>query len=146
MMKILVINGPNMQLLGKREPEVYGRDTLSDIEKTLTDLASDKGVKIIFFQSNHEGEILDELGASLERGVDGIIINPAAYTHTSIAIRDAIKAVGIPAVEVHMSNINSRENFRHNSVTAPVCIGQICGFGMKSYEMALNALFDYISN
>ena len=134
-----------MQLLGKREPEVYGRDTLSDIEKCLTGLASEKGVEMICFQSNHEGDIVDRVGSAQEHGVDGIIINPAAYTHSSIAIRDAIKAVGVPAVEVHMSNINSREEFRHNSITAPVCIGQICGFGIKSYEMAFCALFDYIS-
>ena len=140
-MKILVINGPNLQLLGEREPEIYGSGTLADMEQKLAELADKKGVEIEFFQSNHEGDIVDRLGMA-GKNADAVIINPAAYTHTSIAIRDTIKAVGIPVVEVHLSNISNRENFRHHSLIAPACIGQICGFGLKGYELAFYALAD----
>ena len=140
-MKILVINGPNMQLLGKREPTIYGTQTLADLEKILGDLADSKGIEVELFQSNHEGEIVDKLGNT---DSNAVIINPAAYTHTSVAIRDAIKAIEIPVVEVHISNISERESFRHQSLTSPVCIGQICGFGFNGYCMAFNALYDLL--
>jgi len=133
------VNGPNMQLLGKREPDVYGVETLETLENTLRSLADEAGVELEFLQSNHEGDIVDAIGAAVER-IDGVIINPAAYTHTSVAIRDALKSVDIPAVEVHVSNISEREDFRHASLTAPVCVGQICGFGLFGYELAFQAI------
>jgi 3-dehydroquinate dehydratase-2 len=138
-MKILVINGPNMQLLGKREPQIYGTQTLSDLQNVLIAFTENMEVELSFFQSNHEGKIIDKIAESAEK-VNGIIINPAAYTHTSVAIHDAIKGIGIPTVEVHLSNINAREGFRHKSCTAPACIGQICGFGFDSYKLAIQAL------
>ena len=128
-----------MQLLGKREPDIYGSETLADLEKRLTSLAEKADCKVSFLQSNHEGNIVDALG-SADETADAVIINPAAYTHTSVAIRDAIKAIGIPVIEVHLSNISEREEFRHKSLTAPVCRGQICGFGFMGYEMAFHAL------
>jgi len=130
-----------MQLLGEREPEIYGSGSLADMEKKLAELAEKAGAEVEFFQSNHEGDIVDRLGAA-RKNADAVILNPAAYTHTSIAIRDAVKAAGIPVVEVHLSNISDREEFRHRSVTAPVCVGQICGFGIKGYELAFQALAD----
>ncbi|MDR2425687.1 MAG: type II 3-dehydroquinate dehydratase [Endomicrobium sp.] len=139
MEKILVINGPNINMLGIREPEVYGHVTLFDIEKELSALAEKLKVEIEFFQSNHEGEIVDKIQKSLSK-VSAIIINPAAYTHTSVAIRDALSAISVPAIEVHISNIHAREEFRHNSFTAGVCIGQIAGFGIDGYLYALNYL------
>ena len=142
-MKILIINGPNMQLLGKREPEIYGSDSLDDLECTLLGIAEKSEIEVEFFQRNHEGDIVDILG-SADKEADAVIINPAAYTHTSVAIRDAIKAIDLPVVEVHLSNISEREDFRHTSLTAPVCMGQICGFGLKGYEMAFDALKDIL--
>lgn len=136
MKKILVINGPNLNLLGTREPEIYGKLTLTDIENTLKDFAKKINVEIECYQSNHEGEIVDKIG-NAKNNFDGIIINPAAYTHTSVAIRDAISSVQIPTIEVHISNIYSREQFRHNSFIAPVAIGQISGLGIKGYLLAL---------
>lgn len=145
-MKICVINGPNLQLLGIREPDVYGNFTLNDIATGIKNLAkSFENIKVDFFQSNNEGEIVDKIGNLYKSGYDGIIINPAAYTHTSIAIHDALKAVDIPAIEVHISNIYKRERFRQHSITAGACIGQISGFGIKSYEYAFLALIDYIN-
>lgn len=138
-MKILVINGPNLQLLGKREPDIYGPDGLQAVEVRLGELATDLGVEIACRQSNHEGEIVDWIGEAADQ-FEGIIINPAAYTHTSIAIRDALKGCGLPALEVHISNVYSREEFRHRSLTAPVCLGQITGLGTDGYEWALRAL------
>ncbi len=138
-MKILVINGPNLQLLGKREPDIYGPDGLQAVEARLRELATDLGVEIACRQSNHEGEIVDWIGEAADQ-FEGIIINPAAYTHTSIAIRDALKGCGLPALEVHISNVYSREEFRHRSLTAPVCLGQITGLGTDGYEWALRAL------
>ncbi len=138
-MKILVINGPNLQLLGKREPDIYGPDGLQAVEVRLGELATDLGVEVACRQSNHEGEIVDWIGEAADQ-FDGIIINPAAYTHTSIAIRDALKGCGLPALEVHISNVYSREEFRHRSLTAPVCLGQITGLGTDGYEWALRAL------
>jgi len=143
-MKILVINGPNMQLLGQREPDIYGRESLADLEVKLNTVAKDAGCEVIFSQSNHEGDIVDQLGTA-DKTVDAVIINPAAYTHTSVAIRDAIKAINIPVVEVHLSNITEREDFRHTSLTAPVCMGQICGFGLMGYETASHALKEFLT-
>lgn len=145
-MKILVINGPNLNLLGTREPEIYGSATLSSIEKEILEYAeSFKGIEVEFFQSNHEGEIVDKIQSA--KGLyDGIIINPAAYTHTSVAIADAIKAVNLPAVEIHLSNINSREDFRKKSITAPSCIGQISGFGKNGYLAGLFCLIKHLEN
>ena len=128
-----------MQLLGKREPDIYGSDSLASLETRMNLLAEKADCKVTFLQSNHEGDIVDALG-SADKTADAVIINPAAYTHTSVAIRDAIKAIAIPVIEVHLSNISEREEFRHNSLTAPVCIGQICGFGLMGYEMAFHAL------
>lgn len=140
-MKFLIINGPNINLLGTREPEIYGSMTLDDINKDIAKCAKELGVETETFQSNIEGEIVDKIQQA--KGVfDGIVINPAAYTHTSVAIRDAISAVGIKAVEVHISNIHAREEFRKNSLIAPVCIGQITGFKANSYKLALKALVD----
>ena len=139
MKKILIINGPNLNLLGKREPEIYGKLSLVDIENEIKKLADKLKVEVSFFQSNHEGEIVDAIGNAKDN-FEGIIINPAAYTHTSVAIRDAIAAVNLPAIEVHISNVYSRENFRHNSFIAPVCIGQIAGLGIDGYLFALKKL------
>ena len=142
-MKILVINGPNLNLLGEREKDNYGEVTLESINAQLTELAASLGVEIEFFQSNTEGALVDKIQSA--KGIfDGIIINPAAYTHTSIALRDAILAVKIPAVEVHLSNIHSREEFRQHSYTAGVCIGQIAGFKKDSYMLALRAIVNYL--
>ncbi len=138
MKKILVINGPNLNLLGVREKSVYGSETLLDIAKLVNSESLELGLETDFMQSNIEGEIIEKLHSA--RGVyDVIIINAAAYTHYSIAIRDAIKAIEIPTIEIHLSNIHSREEFRHTSVIAPVCVGQICGFGKMSYILALHA-------
>ena len=136
MKKILIVNGPNLNLLGTREPEIYGKLTLNEIETKLKSLAQDLKIEIECFQSNHEGEIVDKICAA-QNIFNGIIINPAAYTHTSVAIRDAISAVKIPTIEVHISNIYSRDEFRHNSFIAPVSIGQISGLGLDGYLFAL---------
>lgn len=133
-MKILVINGPNLNLLGKREPDVYGTTTLEDIQAQMEDVAKQYGLELGFFQSNSEGEIVTRIGKD---DYDYLIINPAAYTHTSVAIRDAIASVSAKAIEVHISNIHAREEFRQKSLIAPVCIGQISGFGPLSYILAL---------
>ncbi len=141
-MKVLVINGPNLDLLGEREPNVYGGDSMQLINSGLEQEASDKGHELKFFQSNSEGDIIDELHAArLE--FDGVILNAGAYTHYSYAIRDAIAAIKIPVVEVHLSNINNRDEFRKTSVIAPVCAGSIAGFGKRSYYLGLKAL-EYI--
>ena len=136
MKKILIINGPNLNLLGTREPEIYGKTTLKDIETQLQTRAEKLNVEIECFQSNHEGEIVDKIH-SAKNNFDAIIINPAAYTHTSVAIRDAFASVDIPTIEVHISNVYSREEFRHNSLIAPVVVGQIAGLGIKGYLLAL---------
>ena len=142
-MKILVINGPNLGLLGLREPEIYGRTTLADVERELLALAAEHGnCQLEFLQSNHEGVIVDRLNSILTgEPVDGIVINPAAYTHTSVAVADALRACKhVPAIEVHISNISSRESFRHESLTAPACVGVIAGLGTDGYGLALQAL------
>ena len=139
MKKVLLLNGPNLALLGTREPEIYGRTTLADIVETVKAAAKAKGIEVDAFQSDVEGELVAAIGRA--RGAyDAIIINPAAYTHTSVAIHDAIKASGVPTVEVHLSNVYAREGYRHESLTAGVCVGQICGFGPTGYILALEAL------
>ena len=145
-MKIAVLNGPNLQLLGRRKVEVYGLVTLASIETRLRTVAQELGVEMTFYQSNHEGDIVDAIAQAAAEGCAGIVINPAAYTHTSVAIRDAIEGVRLPAVEIHLSNIHAREGFRHESMTAPVCIGQIAGLGADGYEWAFRALVRYIQN
>ena len=140
-MKILVLNGPNLQLLGQREPAVYGRETLDDVVARVRARAAELGVRIAAVQTNVEGDMVGRLGRARGR-FDGIILNPAAYTHTSVAIRDALQACEVPCVEVHLSNVHAREDFRHRSFTAAACIGQICGFGSYGYVLALEALVE----
>jgi len=137
-MKILFLNGPNLNLLGQREPEVYGRETLTDIEVAVRERAKQLKAKIDFRQSNVEGELVDWIQQAKGK-FDVIVINAAAYTHTSIALRDAIAAVGVPTIEIHLSNVHAREKFRQKSLIAPVCCGQIIGFGPKSYVLAMEA-------
>ncbi|MDQ1909579.1 type II 3-dehydroquinate dehydratase [Paenibacillus sp. GD4] len=139
MKQVLLLNGPNLNMLGVREPGVYGSTSLQDIENRMTDLAAELGVQLECFQSNHEGALIDKIHEAHGRK-DGIVMNPGAFTHYSYAIRDAISAVGLPFVEVHISNIHKREAFRHVSVLAPVGLGQISGFGADSYELGLRAL------
>lgn len=142
-MKILVVNGPNLNMLGIREPEKYGSMTFEQLEKELYAYSFELGMDIETYQSNIEGEIIDKIQMAFNK-FDGILVNLGGYTHTSVAIRDAISAVNIPCVEVHMTNIYAREEFRHESLIAPVCIGQISGFGTNSYKLGLKALNDYL--
>ncbi len=144
-MKILIINGVNMNMLGIREPDKYGSKTLKEIEKELYSFSFELGVDIETYQSNLEGEIVEKIQSALNN-FDGIVINPAAYTHTSVAIRDAISAVNIPTVEIHMTNIHSREDFRQKSLIAPVCIAQISGFGTESYKLGLQGIVTYLKS
>ena len=143
-MKILVMNGPNLNLLGKREPEIYGSVTLDDINKRILVLAAELGVEVAFFQSNHEGELVQKIQDAM--GVyEAIVINPGAYTHTSVALRDAISSTGIPTVEAHISNIYKREEFRTHSYISGVAVGQIAGFGPDSYLLALRAAVGFVT-
>jgi len=144
-MKILFLNGPNLNLLGQREPEVYGRTTLADIEASVRHRAKTLGAEIDFRQSNLEGELVTWLQGA--RGqFDAIVLNAAAYTHTSIALRDAIAAIKVPTIEIHLSNVYARENFRHQSLIAPVCYGQLSGFGAQSYILGLEAAVNVIES
>lgn len=143
MKPILVIHGPNLDLLGKREPEIYGKVTIGEINKALKNAAAKSRARLEIFQSNHEGEIVTLVGRAPKK-FSGILINPAAYTHTSVAIRDAISAARLPVVEVHLSNIYSREAFRHQSLIAPVAVGQVSGFGVQSYVLGLSALIGHL--
>lgn len=145
MKKIVVIHGPNLNMLGLREPEHYGNLTLAEIDAQLRNLAEELGVEIETHQRNGEGEIVTLIQAQFD-SADALVINPAAYTHTSIAVRDAIAAVSLPVVEVHLSNIHKREEFRHKSLTAPVCSGQISGFGLSSYLLGLRAAAELIKD
>lgn len=138
-MKLFIINGPNLDMLGKREPEIYGSDTLESINAELSEYCKKIGVEPVFYQSNSEGALIDFIH-SARGNADGIVINAGAYTHYSIAIRDAIAAVELPCVEVHLSNVHKREEFRHKSVISAVCTGVICGFGKKVYKLAIDAL------
>jgi 3-dehydroquinate dehydratase-2 len=138
-MKILVIHGPNLNMLGKREPEVYGTRTLEEINALITSHAKSKGATVSTFQSNHEGAIIDHIQLAAAEGHQAIVINPGAYTHTSLAIGDAIRGVDLPVIEVHISNIHAREEARARSLTAPACIGSISGFGFNSYLLGVDA-------
>ena len=143
--RILVIHGPNLNLLGTREPEHYGRTTLADINLALAQLAATADVDLEAFQSNHEGALIERIHAARDQGVQAIIINPAAYTHTSVALRDALAGVAIPFVEVHLSNVHARESFRHHSYFSDLAIGVICGLGHEGYRFALEYLLNKIN-
>jgi 3-dehydroquinate dehydratase-2 len=145
MYKILILHGPNLNLLGLREPAVYGRVTLDDINARLHELAQARGAALTIQQSNHEGVLIDAI-QDARTWAAGIVINPGGFTHTSVALRDAISGVALPTVEVHLSNIYARENFRHHSFLSPVCVGSIAGFGWRSYLLGLTALLDKLGD
>jgi len=140
--KLLCLNGPNLNRLGKREPHIYGYETLEDVRENLQHLAASLGATVEFRQSNHEGVLVDWVHEAEDEKYDGIIFNPGAYTHTSIALHDAIAGIAVPVIEVHISNIHKREAFRHHSYLAPPCLGQICGLGTKGYELALRTFIE----
>lgn len=144
--RILVLSGPNLDRLGKREPSIYGTTTLQQIHDELTARARAAGGEVVCRQSNHEGALIDWIGAASDDGFDGILINPGALTHTSYALYDALKGSGLPAVEVHISNPDAREEFRRTSLVAPACLGRVAGFGAASYRIALDALLDRLSS
>ena len=145
MKRILVLHGPNLNLLGQREPEVYGRQTLADIDMELAGLAKELNLAIDTYQSNHEGDLIDRIHASANDGFSGIIINPGGLTHTSVALRDAISAIELPVIEAHLSNIHARESFRNYSYVAGVVVGQVSGFGAASYLLALRGLATHLA-
>ena len=138
-MKILILHGPNLNLLGEREPGVYGSVTLEEINRRLVAFGLELGAEVQTFQSNHEGELIDQLHQA-RKWANGVVFNPGGYTHTSVALRDAVSAIRIPVVEVHLSNVQARDEFRHRSMIAPVCLGSIAGFGWRSYLLAVSAL------
>ena len=144
-MKLLVLNGPNLNMLGIREPDIYGRTTYADLVKYIEDVCAREGIEVECLQSNHEGQLVDWIQGAYQK-VDGIVMNPAAYTHTSVAILDALKAVGLPAVEIHISNIYERKEFRHHSYPGMACVKTIYGHGVKGYEEAILFLKDYLKN
>lgn len=144
-MKFLILNGPNINFLGIREPDVYGNSTYEDLKRTITDYAVTKGVEVTFYQSNHEGDLVDAIQKAYYDKLDGIVFNPAAYTHTSIAILDAVKAVSIPTVEVHLSDVNSRDEFRRVSYVREACINMVCGLGFDSYTKAIDLLAAHLT-
>ena len=141
---ILVLSGPNLQLLGTREPEIYGKDTLDAIHERLAAIAAERGARVDCRQSNHEGQLCDWLGGARSDGFAGILLNSAAYTHTSLAIYDAIRAIALPVIEVHLSNPEAREAYRRESKIAPACVGKVAGFGANSYSLALRGLLDHL--
>ena len=143
--RILVLHGPNLNLLGQREPEVYGRQTLADINVALSRLADELGIAVDAFQSNHEGALIDRIHAAGSDGFAGIIINPGGLTHTSVALRDAISSIDLPVIEAHLSNIHARESFRQHSYVAGVVVGQVAGFGATSYLLALRGLLAHLA-
>ena len=144
-MKILLLNGPNLNLLGTREPEIYGSKSLDDIVADLRLFATSRSIDLTHLQSNHEGELIDCIHQAKGNGIEGIIINPGGLTHSSVSLRDAISGVELPSVEVHLSNIHAREAFRHTSYVSGVVLGQICGFGAKGYEFAIDALINHFA-
>lgn len=141
-MKLCIINGPNLNMLGIREPDIYGRTTYADLCALIEDHASARGIDVEIYQSNHEGDLVDRIQACYSDGTDGIVINPAAYTHTSVALLDAVKAVGIPTVEIHISDVSSREDFRQTSYIRAACVKTICGHGIQGYIQAMDHLLD----
>ena len=143
MVSLLVLNGPNLNLLGGRQPEIYGTTTLDDIEKMCADVASGLGAGVTCYQSNQEGDLVDAIHGAASKH-NGIILNAGAYTHTSIALRDAVLSVGVPTIELHLSNVHAREEFRHNSYLAPVVLGQISGFGADGYRLAVEAIVAHL--
>lgn len=145
MLRVLILHGPNLNLLGQREPEVYGRQTLADINESLSLLADELDIKVDTFQSNHEGALIDRIHAAQNDGFAGIIINPGGLTHTSVALRDAISSIDLPVIEAHLSNIHARESFRQHSYVAGVVVGQVAGFGAMSYQLALRGLVAHLS-
>jgi 3-dehydroquinate dehydratase II len=141
---ILLLHGPNLNMLGIREPGVYGATTLAEINQRAEARAREHGYMLTAHQSNHEGQLIDWLHGAFQK-MAGVVINPGAYTHTSVALRDAVSSISLPVVEVHLSNIHAREPFRHTSLLAPVCVGQICGFGWRSYLLGIDALIGHLS-
>lgn len=142
-LSLLVLNGPNLNLLGTRQPAIYGHETLQDVEALCAQTAQALGVQVRCLQSNHEGALIDAIHEAMVRD-DGIVLNAGAYTHSSIGLRDAISSVALPVVELHLSNIHAREEFRHHSHIAPVALGQICGFGIQGYSLAIKGLVDHL--
>lgn len=145
MINILVLHGPNLNLLGEREPEIYGSQSLNELDSWLRKMCDELGIKLRTQQSNHEGELIDAIQEA-RKWADGIVFNPGGYTHTSVALRDAIAGIEIPVIEVHLSNVDSREPFRRKSLISPVCLGKISGFGWRSYSLALLGIRDFISD